>query len=292
MVGALLWLCLAAPPTNSLALVQWQSVGIEQKKVDFYSDYFAEAVGNGGRLKVATPSAIAAILGVERQKQLLGCAEDSESCLAELAGAMGTYGVISGTLAKVGSGYAVTIKVIRSADGQTLVSYSGRPVDEDGMLDFLSRSAWDLRFKITGVEEREPLPVVRTGEPTNAVVPRVAVVVPQAPGKDRRVFAVIPAAIGVGAGIASAILLVKSRGIYNQLHQGDTGFTTRESAQSAADSGNIYRGVGIGLAVTAAVGFVAAIVLVIEGENAAGSTQIGAWANPNGGGVGIAGVLP
>jgi hypothetical protein len=37
------------------------------------------------------------LLGLERQKQMLGCAEDSSNCLAELAGALGARFVLNGS---------------------------------------------------------------------------------------------------------------------------------------------------------------------------------------------------
>ena len=46
------------------------------------------------RYTVVGASDIATLIGLERQKQLQGCGEDSESCMAELGNALGVEGVL------------------------------------------------------------------------------------------------------------------------------------------------------------------------------------------------------
>lgn len=46
---------------------------------------FAEVMRRDKRLEVTTSADLAQLLGVERQKQLLGCGSDTENCMAELA---------------------------------------------------------------------------------------------------------------------------------------------------------------------------------------------------------------
>ena len=55
-----------------------------------------------GFFQVISQQDIATMLGLERQKQLMGCADDSTSCLAELSGALGARFVMSGTLTRLG----------------------------------------------------------------------------------------------------------------------------------------------------------------------------------------------
>lgn len=63
---------------------------------------------------------IEAITGAERQRQMIGCAEDSSECLQELAGAMGARFVVSGTLAKLGDAYQLTLQTLDTARAQPL----------------------------------------------------------------------------------------------------------------------------------------------------------------------------
>src|SRR4051812_17891778 len=55
---------------------------------------------------------IQTLIGVDRQKQLLGCSEGS--CLTEMAGALGAPYLMSGSLAKVGDIFQLNIQVIDS----------------------------------------------------------------------------------------------------------------------------------------------------------------------------------
>src|SRR5438128_1810620 len=64
------------------------SLWLDQKKADFFREYLAQSLGDHG-FDVITAKQMAAVIGLERQKQLLGCADSSSSCLAELAGALG-----------------------------------------------------------------------------------------------------------------------------------------------------------------------------------------------------------
>ena len=55
-----------------------------------------------GYFTVTTQSELATLLGLERQKQIVGCADDASACTAELAGALGAKFVMSGSVAKFG----------------------------------------------------------------------------------------------------------------------------------------------------------------------------------------------
>src|SRR4051794_13436933 len=105
----LLTSALAAEPIK-LAAPQLQAAGVEPAKAQFFSDYLAQQLAGTG-LRVTTRAEIAAVLGVERQRQLLACSDGSE-CFAELAGALGVDAVVTGSVAKTEGGkYALTVKV-------------------------------------------------------------------------------------------------------------------------------------------------------------------------------------
>ena len=67
-----------------------------------------------GWVRVTTERDVAAVLGLERQQQLLGCSDTS--CMAELAGALNSRALVTGELARVGALFQLSIKVI---DAQT-----------------------------------------------------------------------------------------------------------------------------------------------------------------------------
>lgn len=60
------------------------------------------------------------LLGMERQKAALGCAADSGSCLSELAGALGAKFVLSGSLAKLGDTYQLSLQTLDSTRAQPM----------------------------------------------------------------------------------------------------------------------------------------------------------------------------
>lgn len=71
--------------------------------------FLAGAVRDEG-FTVITPSQIGAVLGLERQKQLLGCAESS--CLAEIGGAMGVDFIVQGTVSIFSRSSALTLTLV------------------------------------------------------------------------------------------------------------------------------------------------------------------------------------
>jgi hypothetical protein len=77
-----------------------------------------------GFYQVLTQRDIAAQLGIERQKQLMGCADDeSAGCLAEIAGAMNSARVLRGEVSQVEGQLSLTLTL---SDGKSVTSVLGR----------------------------------------------------------------------------------------------------------------------------------------------------------------------
>lgn len=162
---------LAATPVK-LAAPGLTYVGVDEKSGVFFLDFLAQQLRGHG-LEVTTQSQIAAVLGLERQKQLLGCTEESSSCLAELAGALGVDGVLSGSLARTGRGtYVINLNVVGATDGTNLASGSTRVGSDDELLDWLT----------TAAREMAPLIVSRVRKGSTAARPSNQAASPAAPG--------------------------------------------------------------------------------------------------------------
>lgn len=71
-------------------------------------DAIAHAAAQRGFFEVLSSHDVEVLLGLERQKALLGCSEDS--CLAELSGALGARFVLSGTLGRVGESWQLSLQ--------------------------------------------------------------------------------------------------------------------------------------------------------------------------------------
>ena len=160
LIALLTTLGTAPAPSVSLAAPPFHGVNLDEDTRTFYSEHFAQQLGLNG-LKVTTAREIQQVLGFERQKQLLGCGEDSASCLAELANALGVDGLVSGSIGKLGSVYQVNLKIISAQTAETLASFAARARSEEQVLDVLAQAAREMSARVlgrsrTGLERREP----------------------------------------------------------------------------------------------------------------------------------------
>lgn len=109
-------------------------------------------LSNSGRFIVVGKSDIAALIGLERQKQLLGCGEDANSCLAELSGALGSPYVISGALARAGTKLRLDLKLVRADKGEVIGRQGAVIAGEDEVFAVVSSMVKALAA--TGVVEK------------------------------------------------------------------------------------------------------------------------------------------
>jgi hypothetical protein len=170
MLAPLLTLSLlaAAPAPLKLAAPGFSCVNAEEKTCDFFNDYFAQQLATDAGARVTTKTEVSALLGFERQKQLLGCSEESSSCLAEIAGALGVDGVLVGSVATFGAELALTVKVVGAKDGEPLASWSTR-AKKDAVLDALGTGARALAQQLRGRGVASARAQVAAPAPTLAV---------------------------------------------------------------------------------------------------------------------------
>lgn len=100
------------------------------------SEAISQEVARRGYFEPIGAGEIRAILGVERQKQLIGCSEEG-SCQAEIAGSLGARFALSGTVAKLGETYQLTL--------QTLDTQKAQPIARATQL---AKSIDDLRAQL------------------------------------------------------------------------------------------------------------------------------------------------
>src|SRR3954468_24735019 len=146
MAPLMLLAVLAADPTPAaapphLAAVGFSAVRIPADLAASFSETFALRLNQTKLVQVITPRDAAAVLGGERQRQLLGCSDDGTSCLAELAGALGADGIVTGEIAQVGSVIQLTVKVLGARDAKVLFETLERFKSEEEVLDALDRIA-------------------------------------------------------------------------------------------------------------------------------------------------------
>jgi len=122
-------------------------VGLDAQLGAVFQERFVNRLG-APNLHVTTQRDVAQLLGLERQKQLLGCDTAGTQCIAELAGALGVEAVVTGSIARSESGFIVNLRALRSGDAQTLASPNTRVASEAALLDWLDDAADELRGQL------------------------------------------------------------------------------------------------------------------------------------------------
>jgi hypothetical protein len=193
-------------------------------------------------LKVTTAQDVQQLLGLERQRALLGCSSEG-SCLAELAGALGVALVLSGNVAKSESGFVASVRVLRARDGHVLASPSERVTTEAALLDWLDATALAVQRQLV------PPP------PMNPVVRWV------------------PAFFGVGLLAASATCLGVSTERYNRLIGSEV--LSFPAIGMAREQGETLMYIGIGLGVGGAVAVLSSVLwAALAPSDAATAVQV------------------
>lgn len=109
MIGCVLAVLLGAAPR----VVVWQvhaGEGVEGKTADAITEALTAEVRRRAGGEVVTQREIATVLSLEQQKQVLGC--QSDSCMVELAGALGVERLVAGDLARLGESWLFHLKLM------------------------------------------------------------------------------------------------------------------------------------------------------------------------------------
>jgi TolB-like protein len=123
VIPALAALVLLAGPTENKSLPKLAVMeltvagGIEAGVSGPMTEAITTEVAAAGFFDVLSARDVQTLLGAERQRQLLGCSEEG-SCLAEMAGALGARFVLSGSLAKLGDTYQLTLQTLDTKKAQ------------------------------------------------------------------------------------------------------------------------------------------------------------------------------
>ena len=155
----------------------------------FCSERIADELQRVG-FEVVTEKQIGALLGMERQRQLIGCSSEGSECMAELTNALGADGLVSGTLVVLGRRIEIDVRVFSAKTGNRLAVAHGEAASEEDIPAVLAKLAEELGPAVRG-----------EAPPTKRSVPRFAVWVP------------------IGLGVAGAVASVVTFGLARELHQ-------------------------------------------------------------------------
>lgn len=240
MVGGL-----AATPVK-VAAPDLQVINLDASRGSLFANHFAQQLIVLG-LQVVSAQQISAVLGQERQKSMLGCAEGQGSCVAELAAALGSDAIVTGSIAQLSSGsLRVSITIVAGSDARPLSVLSSSASSEDGVFEVLSAEAPRMA--------QEVLAKLRPG--TSLVLPTRGV----------RRSAWAPAVVGVAAGAIGFALLASAWADSDQLRTGTQPLTLMQ-ARTIAQSGSARQTAGGVLISIGAAGLVSAALMFALGAD-------------------------
>jgi hypothetical protein len=121
----------AALPRHVL-VQELRGLDVPRDEVSWVNEKLIEALSRQG-FQVITSDQVGGALGLERQKQLLGCVEGS-SCSVEIASALGVDAIVSGSVAKVDGGFDLSVKVFSAKSGGLMGAQSGVAADRGAVL--------------------------------------------------------------------------------------------------------------------------------------------------------------
>lgn len=125
--------------TPTLASPAWNAVNISPAMREVYADALADAVRKEG-VTVFAAQDIQTLLGLERQKALLGCAESTTDCMVELANALGCDATLVVNLARLDDGSFRGLAKLLSGAGVVKSSVKLDAANDRGLLDALERA--------------------------------------------------------------------------------------------------------------------------------------------------------
>jgi hypothetical protein len=123
MLAPLLALALSAAPKLAVLPVA-AGEGIPASTAAALTEALSGEVRRRAGVEVVTQREIAAVLTLERQKEMLGCTSDA--CVAELGGALGCDRLVSGDLAKLGESFLLHLRVVETARARVVAQSDRR----------------------------------------------------------------------------------------------------------------------------------------------------------------------
>lgn len=225
-----------------------EMVNVEAEQSAFYTNHLAQLMNYEG-VRVLTSADVSAILGHERQQQLVGCPDDK--CKAEISKMLGVDGLLIGQVVKLDRQYKLDVKILEPGSGTPLAAASASTADKDSFVAIFSLVARQLAQQLSARLGRE----LQAGQ---------AEVITQWSSVKRMGW--LPAALGAGAAAAGGVGLYLSNQSYAELSRegrdptaaagSPNGLLTPDQASALVQQGQTqqllgWTGVGVGAALLA-----------------------------------------
>src|SRR5881275_2813995 len=106
-------LCWADP--LKLAVPGLSVVDVDPQRTSFLAEHLAQQLSDEGA-QVVSAQDLAVMLGLDRQRQLMGCT--GGKCITELTGALGVDGLVTGSVARVsGERFQLNLRMLDASTG-------------------------------------------------------------------------------------------------------------------------------------------------------------------------------
>jgi len=139
-----------APPKVRVAVLDVQYAGTgDRKAVEGLSAFLASEVARRPGLTVVSGADLRALVGLERQKQLLGCT--GGSCVAELGGALGVAYLVSSEASQVGSSWLLSLTLLDASKATSVSRLTRRGSSIDDLVDATPRAVDELLSALGGI---------------------------------------------------------------------------------------------------------------------------------------------
>jgi TolB-like protein len=150
---------------TKIVVLELEASGIESAQAELVGGVVAQTLSRFDTLEVVTTDDIRRVADFEAQKQALGC--DQESCLAEIAGAMGAQYVIFGRLGALEESLLVQLNLFDAGAARPVAreDLRGKSLDElvDRMGPATTRLARTLLPEGAVIEVEDETPTATTG---------------------------------------------------------------------------------------------------------------------------------
>ncbi len=141
------------------------SSGIAPPQVVSLSEYTQTQLEALNLYDVRGPSELEAVIGLERQRQLMGCSDSSSACMAELAGALNVARLLTGDVSKVGDSVLLNLSLVDARTGRAVGRVGRRVRNLDALLDVIPEALHEVTRKDAAVRGVAPTVTASSGEP-------------------------------------------------------------------------------------------------------------------------------
>src|SRR5512145_559829 len=136
----------APPPAVRILVLDLSVAGSAPKELGrALADVAAAEASRVGGFSVLSQGDVAAQLGVEKTRQMLGCTED-ESCMLEIAGALAAERLLTGSVTLVDGTYLLAVKLVDARKARSLarVGDTLREPSQAELVDAVRRLAHEV----------------------------------------------------------------------------------------------------------------------------------------------------